>query len=175
VVQVHYDPKGLTRPEIAPPSEPISETEPSGTEELTRTANALPPAQPYSATPASGDGDDLVGEVADPQVIPLKRPWYTADRGRGHLPSEASSMMGSRYRQEQVPSSLLYFKSEPSGEGWPTRAGERPAPWTLPQNLIDEARVLADGRIPLPEPERVPWDVLIAQAVNWDIPERLAA
>ena len=84
-------------------------------------------------------------------------------------------MMGSRYRQEQVPSSLLYFKSEPSGEGWPTRAGERPAPWTLPQNLIDEARVLADGRIPLPEPERVPWDVLIAQAVNWDIPERLAA
>jgi len=71
--------------------------------------------------------------------------------------------------------SLLYFKSEPSGEGWPTRAGERPAPWTLPQNLIDEARVLADGRIPLPEPERVPWDVLIAQAVNWDIPERLAA
>jgi len=45
----------------------------------------------------------------------------------------------------------------------------------LPQNLIDEARVLADGRIPLPEPERVPWDVLIAQAVNWDIPERLAA
>jgi hypothetical protein len=70
---------------------------------------------------------------------------------------------------------LLYFKSEPSGEGWPTRAGERPAPWTLPQNLIDEARALADGRIPLPEPERVPWDVLIAQAVNWDIPERLAA
>ena len=90
-------------------------------------------------------------------------------------PSEASSTMGSRYRQEQVPSSLLYFKSEPSGEGWPTRAGERPAPWTLPQNLIDEARALADGRIPLPEPERVPWDVLIAQAVNWDIPERLAA
>jgi len=45
----------------------------------------------------------------------------------------------------------------------------------LPQNLIDEARALADGRIPLPEPERVPWDVLIAQAVNWDIPERLAA
>src|SRR5262249_58589564 len=61
------------------------------------------------------------------------------------------------------------------GEGWPTRAGERPAPWTLPQNLIDEASALADGRIPLPEPERVPWDVLIAQAVNWDIPERLAA
>ena len=50
-----------------------------------------------------------------------------------------------------------------------------PAPWTLPQNLIDEARALADGRIPLPEPERVPWDVLIAQAVNWDILERLAA
>jgi hypothetical protein len=43
------------------------------------------------------------------------------------------------------------------------------------QNLIDEARALADGRIPLPEPERVPWDVLIAQAVNWDMPERLAA
>ena len=85
------------------------------------------------------------------------------------------TLMGSRYRQEQVPSSLLYFKSESSGEGWPTRAGERPAPWTLPQNLIDEARALADGRIPLPEPERVPWDVLIAQAVNWDIPERLAA
>src|SRR5262245_40791526 len=59
--------------------------------------------------------------------------------------------------------------------GLATRAGERPAPWTLPQNLIDEARALADGRIPLPEPERVPWDVLIAQAVNWDIPERLAA
>jgi hypothetical protein len=66
-------------------------------------------------------------------------------------------------------------RASPSGEGWPTRAGERPAPWTLPQNLIDEARALADGRIPLPEPERVPWDVLIAQAVNWDIPERLAA
>jgi|SRR5262245_30678118 len=63
--------------EIAPPSEPISETEPSDTEGLTRTANALPPAQRYDATPASGDGDDLVGEVADPQVIPLKRPWYT--------------------------------------------------------------------------------------------------
>ena len=25
---------------------------------------------------------------------------------------------------------------------------------------------MADGRIPLPEPERVPWDVLIAQAVK---------
>src|SRR5262249_56134496 len=83
-----------------------------------------------------------------------------------------SLLRRSEDRQEQVPSSL---KREPSGEGWPTRAGERPAPWTLPQNLIDEARVLADGRIPLPEPERVPWDVLIAQAVNWDIPERLAA
>ena len=70
---------------------------------------------------------------------------------------------------------VRYVEPLPSGEGWPTRAGERPAPWTLPQNLIDEARVLADGRIPLPEPERVPWDVLIAQAVNWDIPERLAA
>jgi hypothetical protein len=80
-----------------------------------------------------------------------------------------------RSMEATIPSSLLYFKSEPSGEGWPTRAGERPAPWTLPQNLIDEARALADGRIPLPEPERVPWDVLIAQAVNWDIPERLAA
>ena len=34
---------------------------------------------------------------------------------------------------------------------------------------------MADGRIPLPEPERVPWDVLIAQAVNWDIPERLGS
>jgi hypothetical protein len=56
----------------------------------------------------------------------------------------------------------------------PRTRRERPAPWTLPQNLIDEARALADGRIPLPEPERVPWDVLIAQ-VNWDIPERLAA
>lgn len=102
-----------------------------------------------------------------PSGHPSQAALVHADCGRGHLPSED--------RQEQVPSSLLYFKSEPSGEGWPTRAGERPAPWTLPQNLIDEARVLADGRIPLPEPERVPWDVLIAQAVNWDIPERLAA
>src|SRR5260370_41266215 len=114
---------------------------------------------------------DLLFRSGHPSQAALEH----ADRGRGHLPSEASSMMGSRYRQEQVPSSLLYFKSEPSGEGWPTRAGERPAPWTLPQNLIDEARALAGGRIPLPEPERVPWDVLIAQAVNWDIPERLAA
>jgi len=40
------------------------------------------------------------------------------------------------------------FETKPSGEGWPTRAGERPAPWTLPQNLIDETRALADGRIP---------------------------
>src|SRR5262249_49673343 len=94
---------------------------------------------------------------------------------RSGVPVEHGAHLPSEDRQEQDPSSLLYFKSEPSGEGWPTRAGERPAPWTLPQNLIDEARVLADGRIPLPEPERVPWDVLIAQAVNWDIPERLAA
>ena len=38
--------------------------------------------------------------------------------------------------------------SEPSGEGWPTRAGERPASWTLPQNLIDEARALAEDASP---------------------------
>src|SRR5437016_13799227 len=93
-----------------------------------------------------------------------------------------SGSLGSRHAIPATCSSRDYAEagglmscSEPSGEGWPTRAGERPAPWTLPQNLIDEARALADGRIPLPEPERVPWDVLIAQAVNWDIPERLAA
>jgi hypothetical protein len=113
------------------------------------------------------DGDHAGRGGRRPSGHPSQAALVHADCGRGHLPSED--------RQEQVPSSLLYFKSEPSGEGWPTRAGERPAPWTLPQNLIDEARALADGRIPLPEPERVPWDVLIAQAVNWDIPERLAA
>jgi hypothetical protein len=45
--------------------------------------------------------------------------------------------------------------------------------WT--HDMAEELEALADGRIPLPEPERVPWDVLIAQAVNWDILERLAA
>ena len=48
-----------------------------------RDGNNLPPERgqwKYFKTidmAASGDGDDLVGEVADPQVIPLKRPWYT--------------------------------------------------------------------------------------------------
>ncbi len=108
-------------------------------------------------------------------LLEHRQPFAGDSRFEQRKAGKIAARSGQARGESRATSSLLYFKSEPSGEGWPTRAGERPAPWTLPQNLIDEARALADGRIPLPEPKRVPWDVLIAQAVNWDIPERLAA
>ena len=68
----------------------------SSVEPLLTRAETAPSAQPYSASTASGDGGDPVREVTDPQVIiPLKRPRYTPTVVEGHLPSEASNMMGS--------------------------------------------------------------------------------
>ena len=49
-------------------------------------------------------------------------------------------MMGSRYRQEQVPSSLLYFKSEPGGE--------------VRRGLADQGRRTACALDFVPEPHR---------------------
>src|SRR5262245_18009906 len=157
-------------------SSPSCDTEPAdGAEPLLTRAETAPSAQPYSASTASGDGGTRSGRSPTLRSSSLssgpgtRRPWSRspAQRGKQHdgqLISAGASPLFPALLQERA-----------QRRGLATRAGERPAPWTLPQNLIDEARALADGRIPLPEPERVPWDVLIAQAVNWDIPQRLAA